>query len=266
MAVAGPRRAILEPSFLPQSRLIFSAFTSAPSYQRKLLINKTVASLIASGIWNKLDALGFMAAADSQAARINWIAPGTYTLVAQNSPTFTTDRGYMGDGSSAYLKTGVDPSTTAKFQQNSGSFGLYARQVDTLGSYRRDGGSENGATSLLSLNSGSAADKIGFNNNAASGATYYYGSNPTGLRAVNRSSSSAFDCYVAGSSVQNKVASSVAPSAYEIYLLAANVSGSANNISNAQISFWFVGASLSAAQHASLNTIVNTYLAAVGAV
>ncbi|HXC20220.1 MAG TPA: hypothetical protein VNV13_01980, partial [Steroidobacteraceae bacterium] len=68
--------------YLTQSCAIFAAFTTPPTTSRKVIINTLVNALLngSTDTWDKMDVLYVMAAADSQAASINWKNPGTTTL------------------------------------------------------------------------------------------------------------------------------------------------------------------------------------------
>lgn len=112
----------------PASSAIFAAFSAPASGERKVHIDTFVRALKAAGIWDDLDVLHVPAAADSQAARINWKAPGTFTAAAVNAPIFVADRGYSGDGSSARLNTAWTPSTNGvKYTLNDASMALWSR-------------------------------------------------------------------------------------------------------------------------------------------
>lgn len=112
-------------SFDPAATDLFNRFTSEPTGARKLLINNLILSLKSAGVWSKLDALYVTAAADAQAARQNWIAD-QYNLTAVSSPTFTTDRGYQGDGAASYLNMNFNPSTGGNFVQDNAGFGFWS--------------------------------------------------------------------------------------------------------------------------------------------
>lgn len=107
----------------PAAIAIFNSFTTPATTARKNLINQTVVALINAGIWADLDVLYMLAAADSQAARINWKAPGTFTCsLVGGGPTFQADRGFTGNGSTQALDTGYTPSTQGvKYTQNDAS-------------------------------------------------------------------------------------------------------------------------------------------------
>lgn len=94
-----------------EAAAVAAAFTTPATNARKALIDNLIGSLKSAGVWTLLDALWLTAAADSQAARINWKTPATFTLSPGNSPSFAADRGFSGDGSASFLNTGYVPST-----------------------------------------------------------------------------------------------------------------------------------------------------------
>lgn len=129
-------------SYDPAASAIFSAFSTPPSTDRKKIINDLVVALKTSGIWNNLDLMYLIAAADSQAASINWINPGTFTFSLVNTPTFVADQGYAGNETNQALDTGWTPSTQAvNYTLNNASVWTYSR-TSTL-STRTDIGSTN---------------------------------------------------------------------------------------------------------------------------
>jgi len=110
-------------SYNPAAVTIFNSFTTPPTAARKKLINNWVNAT--QSIWSKLDCWWMPAAADSQAALINWVAPGTNNLAVAGAPVFTADRGYAGDGGTGRL-TGPNPTVLAgKMQQNSANIGVW---------------------------------------------------------------------------------------------------------------------------------------------
>lgn len=96
-----------------EAETLVAAMNVAPNDTRKGLIDDLVGGLKTDGIWAELDILYLTAAHDSQAAQLNWKDPGTFDLIAVNSPTFETDRGYTGNGSTSRLRTQFTPSTNA---------------------------------------------------------------------------------------------------------------------------------------------------------
>lgn len=74
--------------------------------------NLLVIALKAAGIWTLLDILYIFANNGSKEfATLNWKAPTLYRCTLNSSPTFTSDRGFTGDGAAAWIDTGWTPST-----------------------------------------------------------------------------------------------------------------------------------------------------------
>lgn len=98
---------------LPETLAVCAAFTTAPTAARKALINTLINNLVVCGAWDRMDVLYVLAAADSQAARINWKNPAAFTLSVTGTPTFTADRGYTGNGTDGVLVTGYNPQSAS---------------------------------------------------------------------------------------------------------------------------------------------------------
>lgn len=81
-----------------------------PSDEQKLLQNQLVLDLKDADIWDKLDTFAnFATDGSSNFALIDWKRLSLLTAV--NSPTFTTNEGFMGNGTSSYIDTNFNPST-----------------------------------------------------------------------------------------------------------------------------------------------------------
>ena len=101
-----------------------------PSAGQQLLQNQLVVDLKDGGIWAKLDTFyAFATDGDSDFASINWKDPNAFELLEVNSPTFTTNVGFTGDGVSSYLDPSYNQGTDGVNWSNpNGSFGIL---VDT---------------------------------------------------------------------------------------------------------------------------------------
>lgn len=99
---------------------LYNAMTTKPTEARSAIIMALMTKLIETTIWSKLDVLYLMAAANAQAALLNWKAPGTFTLAAVGGgATFTTDKGLQGNGSSTANSTPYNPTTNGvNFKQD----------------------------------------------------------------------------------------------------------------------------------------------------
>lgn len=243
----------------PAAQAIFNAFTTPPTEARKALINACVVALKNAGVWTTLDALYMMAAADSQAARINWVSPATFTLSPINSPTFTADRGFTGDGVSSYINTGINlgPAAT-KAQQNSHAFCVFM-QAGADANVTEYGGSD---ISFASRNlSGNVAIRSAFT--TADGVAV---TNGLGNFLVSRSISSGYDRYQNGLSFGTGILASSPFASQNLFLLCRNNgSGTPTLFSARTIAAHHIGSSLNSTQAANAASAILTYMQAVGA-
>jgi hypothetical protein len=135
------RQVALQASYLPESRALFAAATVQPTPGRKGYIDKFIRALMASGCWTKIDVMWVLAAHDEQAGRLNWKSPGSFTLTAVNSPTFTTDRGFASNGSTSYLDTGWDWGTDGvQYTQNNAHIAAYIHTTGNSNPFFGTGG------------------------------------------------------------------------------------------------------------------------------
>ena len=81
-----------------------------PSDEQKLLQNQLLIDLKDAGVWDKLDTFAnFATNGSSQFALIDWKRLIQYQAVS--NPTFTTNEGFTGNGTSSYIDTNFIPST-----------------------------------------------------------------------------------------------------------------------------------------------------------
>lgn len=77
-----------------------------PSASQQIKQNALVLSLKLGGIWNKLDVLYIFANdGGSDFGTLNWIAPTLNQSTLVNSPTYITNIGFQGNGTSSYIDT-----------------------------------------------------------------------------------------------------------------------------------------------------------------
>lgn len=102
---------------------------SLPSSAQQTAQNNLLKSLKTDGILTKLDAFYLFATnGDSDFATLNWIDPDEFQATKVSSPTFTTNVGFNGNGTSSHVELGVDPtdSDVTKYTRNDASFGVYS--------------------------------------------------------------------------------------------------------------------------------------------
>jgi hypothetical protein len=251
-------------AYKAESRALFDQMTVKPDSSRKKKIDRLIRALMGDGLWSKLDVLYVFAAHDEQAGRLNWKAPGTLTATAVNSPTFTADQGFAGNGTTSYLgDTTFNPATNGvNYTQDSASWGVWSRTSGQMASSSSGWFDGTDGTTIMPR---SAADAFNFRINQAAGsatdATVLTGA---GLFVANRSASNATQAYANGvaktvSSIPNQASTALNSAAMRFG------SSSAAGFSALQHAAGFAGGSLSAGEQTTLYSILLTYMQGVGA-
>jgi len=81
-----------------------------PSSGQQIIQNQLVLDMKSAGAWSGLTFFYVFATdGDRDFAKINWANPGTYNATEISTPTFTTDLGFTGNGTSTALDSGFDP-------------------------------------------------------------------------------------------------------------------------------------------------------------
>lgn len=240
-----------------ETRSLVDAMTVKPTSTRMRRIDRVIRGLKQSGVWDKLDVFYMLAAHDSQAARLNWKTPGTYTLTVNNSPVFTADRGYQGDGVSGYLSSTLDVSTAGgQYALNSAVFGVYVNAVNSVAS-----GFDLtiGTTGRLSHNAGLTGYGVRVNDGSAN---LNIGAPTVGHFAGRRNIAGGKEGWKNGvlTAGPDVVASTALSSGFALLGTTAGASPS-----NARLSAAYLGGAPTDAQMAEMNTHLLTYLQGVGA-
>jgi hypothetical protein len=101
-----------------------------PSASQQIIQNNLVLSLKAGSIWSKLDTFAnFATDGSSDFALIDWKRLSQYTAV--NSPAFTTNQGFKGNGTSSHIDTNFNAfNDGVQYTQDDASRGLYMLLAD----------------------------------------------------------------------------------------------------------------------------------------
>ena len=259
-------RASAGASLDPDAATLIAAMTTAPDATRQQLISDHIVALKAAGIWSQLDTYYMMAAHHEQASRLNWKSPGNFTLSTHGTITFTTDRGWQGDGSTGYLDTGWIPSSHGvNHALNSASYGVYSRTNSQQNGF--DMGAETNILfdySRMTLRNTSNQGRAHVNQATSFPRPSMMDSR--GLILSRRSASNAVAMFRNGSSVGGDDAVSTGLPNVAFAISATNRAGTVVDFASKQYSLAFTAAAMSEAQHAALYAAMqNGYLAAVGA-
>jgi hypothetical protein len=233
-----------------------------PSENQQILQNQLVLDLKSNGIWSDLDAFGVLATdGDSDFALIDWVR--LITMTANSSPTFQSNLGYTGNGTSSFIDTLFAPFDGTNYQLSNCSFGAFFNNVLT----RTDDGF--GIAFRTASNNNSSAisprDKFnllsGINNDRGNDTPSYTPKN--GYFMASRKNSSNYNVHVDGDLIENvvKLENSLL-SARSATLFCENIKTGQRNFSDDQILAFHFGASLDGKEDI-LNTLITDYKNAI---
>lgn len=246
------------PSDSPELKAFLAAMTVQPSPARKAVYAKLINSLKASGVWAKLDWLNLMAAHDEQAGRINAVNPAQ-VAVAANSPVFTVDRGFTGDGVAAYLDTGMGTPEIVKATRDSIHAGRWCSFTEPA--VTNDAGRNLSRTPAITNTSVQAVI-----NNAT--VTLLVVLEPKGHSVALRRNSTELEVYKDGAIVLGPQASASLAMSGGNFLILAFSSGTtpfpATGFSVRTLGAAHFGAGLTAADNTAFTAALTAYMTAVG--
>lgn len=218
-----------------------------PSAGQQTLQNQLLLDLKNAGIWSKLDTFAVFATdGDSDFALIDWIRLSDYTGI--NSPTFTTNQGFTGNGTSSYINTNFQPINGANYAQNSAHFMVYCYANDSSSTYY--GGALDTTPSVIrSLNFGGRDSSNRFStiaiNSTSSDLTATNSVlDDTGFNLITRTNSTNVKAYKNNTLIGTFTNSSSLNSyqlARNIFLLARNLNGAANSFATRKLSIIGIG-------------------------
>lgn len=225
------------------------------SSPRQLLVDALIIDLKADGIWSKLDRLWIFAAENSQSALVDLKALATASAV--NTPTFTVDDGYTGNGTSAYILSNFNPTSgSPNFIQDSANYFVW----DFDGAAKAGTwvvGYAGGGSSILNINySGNGHEYYSINE-----ASYIEiaAAAVAGLYCVTRTGSGAEALYVNGALRHSGGNASTAVTNDNLVCL-----GYGSSYGNRQVSCFGFGGGLNSTEQTALYTRLRTYMTAVG--
>ena len=232
------------------------------STARAALMEKLVKGLKADGLWPLLDELWIFAAENGTQARTG--VKARVLAAAVNSPPFTTNRGYAGDGLSAYLDLNINPSTAAgRFTRNDASYGAWIVIQNSVTGARLMGYDGLNGTELRY----NAAANYGMGINSASYTPTGIASTSLGLMVATRvgaSGAGSQNTYYNGANlVADNQASTALPN-WNFFALGTSQFGGIAAPCDARLGVSFIGGSLTAVQVTSLYSRLRTHMTAVG--
>lgn len=199
---------------------------------------------------------GFCASAT--AAVVDLAARATFTLT--NAPTFTTQKGYSGNGTTQSIDLGFAPNALTRYTQNSASWMVYIQTMETRTAavyVQMGGGGTAHTNSLIYKNTGTTQMVWAVNdtNNTATTSTL---AQSAGRWCGERNASGATQLYFNGSSVANGVTTSGALDSQSVKALADNNAGATSFQTQSTLAVIYWGASLGATAVGQVDTRIHT--------
>lgn len=201
----------------------------------------------------KMDFLNIYTAENAGSALTSLV--GSFLHTAVNSPTFTADSYYAGNGTSSYLNCNYTPSTEGvNFVQDSACFGV----MQNNSANDQYHGGYNGVVGVR-LHTYTGSEIAGFINGLISEANFGAVVNGVGLSVIQREDSLSRGCYKNGvrKTFGNSASSGVSDKS--LMVGAENTNGTAADFSTAQLVCSFAGSQLTNAEHLALYTAIRGY-------
>jgi len=214
-------------------------------------------TLRSSTVWSKLSALYVFAVPTQAAAVQNLINPGTLDLTATNSPTFTANQGFTGDGVSMHLIGSAFSSITG-YTTNSHSAGVFSLNTQ-----------KTSAIGIMATDTSSQAFGIASADNSRQGLSRSATTTNDAIPAANsgichmafsRSSAGSYSQYTDRMKSTASTASVSIPGSAKLTFLRASTTYTLNKVGAA-----WIGAAITDAEYALLDNALATYLRRVGA-
>ena len=235
---------------------------TTPSAAQQTLQNTLVTDLKTAGVWSKLDAFSVYATdGDANFALIDWKRLTTQT--ATNSPTFTSNSGYRGDGVSARIQSGFVASTDGvNYQLTSASMFKYRYQVRTAGQAQAYEGVFKAGNTYSLIASSPLTNCDNYINQTSNPifVSQITAANPA-FQLLTRNGNS-LATYVDGVLEDSNSSSPLSVPDVDMWSLAANNGSSGTFFSDVGISIDGYGGDLSAEQ-ADFNTAIQNYISAL---
>jgi hypothetical protein len=253
-------------TFSAEALAIFAAFSTPPDAARKTAIDTYVVALKSAGVWTKLDVLYAFAAADSQAALINWKNPGTFNGTLVGSPTFTADRGFTCPGLSVnYVSSNFVPSSAGgNFVQNSAHYSIRTLNDAGPNDTRRVVGNPVGTSPRTAFTPVDSSPPGSFwRINSANPINAGNATRPSDHFIINRTNSTDTQLYVSGASSGSSTVDTSTGLPTTAMVFGADPVGAGN--SDFLVAGGSIGSSLNSTEAAALNAAETAYMHTVGA-
>lgn len=228
---------------------------TAPSSGQQTLQNTLVTDLKTAGVWDKLDVFYVFATdGDSDFATLNWKTPSSHQVTKINSPTFTANSGFAGDGSSSYLDTNYNPATSGtNYTLNDASISVWSNDF-VLNNFIT--GVTSSGFNVVRMSSTSANQRINMGANGVFTPRVNLSDSSKKLRQLNRTS------FTNATAFQDTTSTTHTGNSTEIHSENQLILRSSSFYSSTEVAFFGMGASL-VSENADFYSALNTYKSAL---
>ena len=231
-----------------------------PSSAQQIKQNQLMLDLKSGGIWSDCDVIRIAANdAGLNFSTINWKAPNTNQATLINSPTFVSNSGIQGNGTSSYINENFAPSNGINFQLNDASEFIWVNSAISVAGFLC-GVNDSGGTNGLSIERDSGNSVYPRIN--ASTSLFYANAinNAYGLFGNHRNSSTSVNFSKDGIIKSTSSISSTSRTSKNSFSMCRNNNGGAVNFLNLIYSAKFFGKNITGAKLSNLYNVLNTYM------
>ena len=240
---------------------LIARYSNTPATTWMRTVDTLIGAEKTAGVYSIIDAQWWLGSPDAQSAKLNW-QNTNFTLTEVNGPTHTPYRGYQGDASTKYLRTGFIPSTAGgALTLTSGHIGVWSRTNSSEAGIMM-GARDGGSLRLTDINPRSVAGSLFGRLSQNSGNNGFATASSLGHFVTVRRGDD-LEHYHNGVSIGTETVTAAGLTVRELYMLCNNNGGAAAAFSSRQALWAHVGGELSSAQVLAL---YNAGLAAANAI
>lgn len=252
--------------FVPASNAYFAAVASAGgtiSTARKILYNNFFKSMQAAGLLSLFDRLWIFAAENAVTAKIDLV--GLQSASPINIPTFTANRGYTGDGFSSYVDSNFVASISGvNCLLNSTALHFYCNTNAAINADSMGGQGAANTLTFFDIHQADGTTQGTIANAFASGHVSAAGPDSLGLFSLSRRAANLTTAYKRGVSLGTNATASAAIVNVSSFILGFNNNGTPLVSETRRCASAAYSAGLNDTQETAYNTILETFLTAVG--
>jgi len=267
-------RDLSDPFMSDEMWAIYSEFDTRPTYEASWGMDTLLYTLDTAGIWGRLDCFYLFANASSANAIVNWKDPtGTDATLSATPPTFTAYKGFQGNGNSSavgtmYINTNFNPNTATHYQKDSCAIGIAIQTNLTQAVSGNCFGCTDSTAWVRLINRNTSNQTTASCNSTNNAQVVSSITDGAGYFSFARIATATYYIYNDKSST-TATRNSVADPNANLYLLAFNTDGPASAAATTlydsdQISCFWAGSYMSAAQITIIVDAIERYLDAVG--